>query len=125
MNIAITNGLVLMPPAFRGGLNAWSTTNGTPGSPTWGSADNGALVPADQDFGTCLEVMKQQTTTSIRFKGETPMIPGVYLRVSARIKAVAGAVNPQGGFPIATGAGIWGTIGGSSLRLLPGSPRRS
>ena len=72
MNIAITNGLVLMPPAFRGGLNAWSTTNGTPGSPTWGSADNGALVPADQDFGTCLEVMKQQTTTSVRFKGETP-----------------------------------------------------
>ncbi|MGN7869162.1 glycosyl hydrolase family 28-related protein [Paracoccus sp. 22332] len=92
MNIAITNGLLLMPPAFRGGLNAWSMTNGTPGSPTWGSADNGALVPADQDFGTCLEVMKQQTTTSIRFMGETPLIPGVYLRVSARIKAVAGAL---------------------------------
>lgn len=92
MNIAITNGLLLMPPAFRGGLNAWSRSNGTPGSPTWASADNGALVPADQDFGTCLEVMKQQTTTSIRFVGETPMIPGVYLRVSARIKAVAGAL---------------------------------
>ncbi|WP_347138455.1 glycosyl hydrolase family 28-related protein [Paracoccus sp. SSK6] len=92
MNIAITNGLLLMPPAFRGGLNAWSRTDGTPGSATWGSADNGALVPADQDFGTCLEVMKQQTTTSIRFMGETPMIPGVYLRVSARIKAVAGAL---------------------------------
>lgn len=92
MNIAITNGLVLMPPAFRGGLNAWSMTNGTPGSATWASADNGALVPADQDFGTCLEVMKQQTTTSIRFMGETPMIPGVYLRISARIKAVAGAL---------------------------------
>ncbi|MTD99750.1 right-handed parallel beta-helix repeat-containing protein [Paracoccus sp. YIM 132242] len=92
MNIAITNGLLLMPPAFRGGLNAWSCTDGTPGSATWGSADNGALVPADQDFGTCLEVMKQQTTTSVRFMGETPMIPGVYLRVSARIKAVAGAL---------------------------------
>lgn len=92
MNIAITNGLVLMPPAFRGGLNAWSRTNGTPGSPTWAAADNGALVPADQDFGTCLEVMKQQTTTSVRFMGETPMIPGVYLRVSARVKAVAGAL---------------------------------
>lgn len=33
MNIAITNGLLLMPPAFRGGLNAWSRSNGTPGSP--------------------------------------------------------------------------------------------
>ncbi|MFD2814370.1 glycosyl hydrolase family 28-related protein [Paracoccus aerius] len=92
MNIAITNGLLLMPPAFRGGLATWSRTDGTPGSPTWGTADNAALVPADQDFGTCLEVMKQQTTTSIRFMGETPMIPGVYLRVSARIKAVAGAL---------------------------------
>ncbi|WP_207102233.1 glycosyl hydrolase family 28-related protein [Paracoccus shandongensis] len=92
MNIAITNGLLLMPPAFRGGLNAWSRTDGTPGSATWASADNGALVPADQDFGTCLEVIKHQTTTSVRFMGETPMIPGVYLRVSARIKAVAGAL---------------------------------
>ncbi|MFN3524777.1 MAG: glycosyl hydrolase family 28-related protein [Paracoccus sp. (in: a-proteobacteria)] len=92
MNIAVTNGLLLMPPAFRAGLGAWSRTNGTPGSPTWATADNGALVPADQDFGTCLEIVKQQTTTSVRFMGETPMIPGVYLRVSARIKAVAGAL---------------------------------
>ncbi|MFN4101788.1 MAG: glycosyl hydrolase family 28-related protein, partial [Pararhodobacter sp.] len=58
----------------------------------WATADNGALVPADQDFGACLEIVKQQTTTSIRFMGETPMIPGVYLRVSARVKAVAGAL---------------------------------
>lgn len=92
MNIAITNGLLLMPPAFRAGLNAWSRTDGTPGSPTWATADNGGLVPADQDFGTCLEVMKQQTTTSVRFMGETPMIPGVYLRISVRVKAIAGAL---------------------------------
>ncbi|WP_304615427.1 glycosyl hydrolase family 28-related protein [Paracoccus sp. (in: a-proteobacteria)] len=92
MNIAITNGLLLMPPAFRAGLAAWSRGNGTPGSPTWASADNAAIVPADQDFGACLEILKQQTTTSIRFMGETPMIPGVYLRISARVKAVAGAL---------------------------------
>lgn len=92
MNIAVTNGLLLMPPAFRAGLGAWSRTNGTPGSPTWATADNGALVPADQDFGACLEIVKQQTTTSVRFMGETPMIPGVYLRISARVKAVAGAL---------------------------------
>lgn len=91
MNIAITNGLLLMPPAFRAGLNAWSRTDGTSGSPTWDTASNAALVPADQDFGTCLEIQKQQTTTSIRFRGETPMIPGVYFRVSARVKLVGGA----------------------------------
>ena len=92
MNIAITNGLMLMPPAFRAGLNAWSRTDGTSSSPTWASADNAGIVPADQDFGACLEIYKQQTTTQIRFMGETPMIPGVYLRISARVKAVAGAL---------------------------------
>lgn len=90
MNIAITNGLLLMPPAFRAGLNAWSRSDGTSGSATWASADNAGINPSDQDFGTCLEILKQQTTTSIRFMGETPMIPGVYLRISARVKAVAG-----------------------------------
>lgn len=92
MNIAITNGLLLMPPAFRAGLSAWSRTTGAPGTPTWAQAQNAALVPADQDFGACLEIVKQQTTTSVRFMGETPMIPGVYLRVSARVKVVAGAL---------------------------------
>ncbi|CAM3075048.1 glycosyl hydrolase family 28-related protein [Paracoccus nototheniae] len=92
MNIAITNGLLLMPPAFRAGLGAWSRSDGTSGSPIWAQAANASLVPADQDFGACLEIAKEQTTTSLRFMGETPMIPGVYLRVSARVKAVAGAL---------------------------------
>ncbi|TGN62420.1 right-handed parallel beta-helix repeat-containing protein [Paracoccus liaowanqingii] len=92
MNIAITNGILLMPPAFRAGLGAWSRSDGRSGSPTWDQAANASLVPADQDFGPCLEIAKQQTTTSLRFMGETPMIPGVYLRVSARVKAVAGAL---------------------------------
>ncbi|TRW97762.1 right-handed parallel beta-helix repeat-containing protein [Paracoccus sp. M683] len=91
MNIAITDGLQLMPPAFRAGLSVWSSGDGTPGSATWASASNAAIVPADQDFGTCLEIIKTSTTTRIRFKGETPMIPGVYLRISARLKAMAGA----------------------------------
>ncbi|WP_245540339.1 hypothetical protein [Paracoccus zeaxanthinifaciens] len=47
MNIAVTNGLLLMPPAFRAGLNAWSQTNGTSGSATWANAANAALIPAD------------------------------------------------------------------------------
>lgn len=92
MNIAITNGLLLMPPAFRAGLNAWSRSDGRSGSATWANADNASIHPSDQVFGPCLEILKQQTTTSVRFMGETPMIPGVYLRVSARVKAVAGAL---------------------------------
>ncbi|RJL18616.1 glycosyl hydrolase family 28-related protein [Paracoccus siganidrum] len=91
MNIAITNGLLLMPPAFHAGLTAWSSGNGTSGSPGWANAPNAGIVPGDQDFGSCLEILKEQTTTRLRFRGETPMIPGVYLRVSARLKTVAGA----------------------------------
>ena len=111
MNIAITNGLLLMPPAFRAGLGAWSRTTGQPGTPTWTNMDNAALVPADQDFGPCLEIMKQQTTTSVRFAGETPMIPGVYLRISARVKAVAGAL---------CSVRIAGWPGDGARKLVPG-----
>ncbi|AUH63270.1 glycosyl hydrolase family 28-related protein [Paracoccus zhejiangensis] len=92
MNIAITDGLLLMPPSFGAGLTVWSREDGTPGSDSWAGQPNAAIVPADQDFGTCLEIVKTATTTRIRFKGETPMIPGVYLRVSARLKAMAGAL---------------------------------
>ena len=94
MNIAITDGLQLMPPGFGAGLSVWSSEDGTPGSASWANATNAAIVPADQDFGRCLEIYKTATTTRIRFRGETPMIPGVYLRVSARLKVMAGAL-PQ------------------------------
>lgn len=91
MNIAITDGLLLMPPQFSAGLNAWSRSTGRPATPTWASASNAGLVPADSDFGTCLEIQKQASTTRLRFMGETPLFPGVYLRISARVKIVAGA----------------------------------
>lgn len=90
MNIAITAGLQLMPPGFAAGLGAWSQQNGLSGETTWANAPNAAIVPADQDFGACLEIVKQATVTRIRFTGETPIFPGTYLRVSARVKAVAG-----------------------------------
>ena len=51
MNKAITDGLLLMPPAFADGLNVWSSGDGTPGSDTYLNAANAAFVPADQDFG--------------------------------------------------------------------------
>ncbi len=92
MNIAITDGLVLDPPGFAAGLGVWSREHGTPGSATWAGASNAGIVAADADFGACLEITKQETTTRLRFMGETPILPGTYLRISARVKVIAGAM---------------------------------
>lgn len=59
MNQVITDGLNLMPPEFSEGLAIWSQEDGTPGTDTWATAGNAVLVPADQDFGTCLESRSQ------------------------------------------------------------------
>lgn len=90
MNIAITEGLVLTPAAFEAGLDVWSSENGTPGSATYDGAPNAALVSADQDFGNCLQLTKTASTQKLRYMGQTPIIPGVYLRIRARVKAVSG-----------------------------------
>lgn len=90
MNKAITDGVVLMPPAFAGGLDVWSSGNGTAGSDTYDGAGNAALVPADQDFGGCLELQKTQATQKLRYMGETPLLPGCYLQVRAKVKAISG-----------------------------------
>lgn len=90
MNQVITDGLVLMPPPFAGGLAVWSRQDGRPGSDTWATAANAALVAADADFGNCLEILKTETTTRLRWMGQTPIVPGLYLRVSARIKVLSG-----------------------------------
>ena len=90
MNKAITEGLLLMPPPFSGGLDVWSSEDGTPGSATYDGATNAAFVPADQDFGGCLELVKTEDTQKLRYMGETPLLPGCYLRVTARVKAISG-----------------------------------
>ncbi len=92
MNKAITDGLQLMPPPFAAGLGLWSSGDGTPGSPTYQGAPNAALVPADPDFGGCLELVKTQAVQKLRHMGQTPLLPGMYLRVRARVKAVAGTL---------------------------------
>src|SRR5690606_16892244 len=79
-----------MPPPFASGLNVWSSENGTPGSATYQGAANAALVPADQDFAGCLELVKVETVQKLRWTGSTPIRPGLYLRVRARVKAVSG-----------------------------------
>lgn len=90
MNKAITDGLALNPPAFAGGLGVWSSGDGTPGSPTYDGATNAAFVPNDQDFGGCLELVKTDDTQKLRFTGQTAVLPGCYLRVTIRIKAITG-----------------------------------
>ncbi|OWY03741.1 hypothetical protein B6V75_09990 [Thioclava sp. F1Mire-8] len=90
MNVAITEGLVLTPPAFAEGLDQWSSEDGTPGSTTYESSGNAVLVPADADFGGCLEMLKMQTVQKLRYMGDTPILPGAYLRIRARVKAVSG-----------------------------------
>ncbi|WP_434290776.1 glycosyl hydrolase family 28-related protein [Celeribacter sp. SCSIO 80788] len=90
MNKAITDGLVLMPPAFENGLDVWSSEDGTPGSATYDGAANASLVVADADFGGCLEIVKNTTLTKLRYMGETPLQPGMYLQIKARVKAISG-----------------------------------
>lgn len=90
MNKAITDGLLLTPPAFADGLDVWSSGDGTPGSNTYAGATNAAFVPSDQDFGGCLELFKTESTQRLRYMGETPLLPGCYLRVTARVKAISG-----------------------------------
>ena len=90
MSKAITDGVVFTPPPFTDGLDVWSSGDGTPGSDTYESAANALLVAADQDFGGALELLKTQNTQKLRYMGQTPIIPGCYLRISARVKAISG-----------------------------------
>lgn len=90
MNKAITDGVDLMPPEFAAGLDVWSDLDGTPGSSTYDGTNNAALVLADSDFGSCLELFKTQSTQKLRFMGQTPLLAGCYLQIKVRVKAMSG-----------------------------------
>ena len=90
MDITITDGVALMPPPFSAGLGVWSYQDGTPGSGSYAGQANAAYVPADQDFGGCLELQKTTSTQKLRYMVQTPILPGVYLRIRARVKAMSG-----------------------------------
>lgn len=102
MNKAITEGLVLMPPPFSAGLALWSREDGRPGDGSYSGQANAAYVPADQDFSGCLELQKTATTQKLRCFQQIPIQPGLYLRVTARVKAMSGALP---GVAIAAWAG--------------------
>jgi hypothetical protein len=112
MNKAITDGIVFMPTPFAAGLAVWSSEDGTPGSATYQGAANAALVPADQDFGGCLELVKTQSVQKLRYMGDTPILPGCYLRVRARVKAISGNL------PAVRIAGWAATSGGAHVNGL-------
>ncbi|QQA42229.1 glycosyl hydrolase family 28-related protein [Pelagovum pacificum] len=90
MNKAITEGLVFMPPPFSGGLDVWSAGDGIPGSDTYDIIPNGIYVAADSTFAGCLEVLKTETVAKVRYTGETQILPGCYLQIRAKVKAVSG-----------------------------------
>jgi hypothetical protein len=90
MNKAITEGLVLMPTAFEDGLDVWSSEDGQSGDVAYDGIPNAAFVDADADFGGALEIVKIDTTTQLRYMGETPLKPGLYLKITARVKAISG-----------------------------------
>lgn len=109
MNKAITQGLVLMPPAFSQGLNLWSSENGLSGDANYAGQPNAAFVPADQDFEGCLELQKTAATQKLRCFQQIPFQPGLYLRVTARIKAISGPL------PSVRIAGWAGSSGGGNV----------
>ncbi|ATX67312.1 glycosyl hydrolase family 28-related protein [Roseinatronobacter bogoriensis] len=94
MNMAVTQGLAIMPPPFSAGLDVWSQSTGRPGTNTYDTAAFAVFVPGDPDFGGCLEIQKVFATTRLRWMGEVPIQPGRYLRIRARIK-VTGGVMPD------------------------------
>jgi len=90
MNVAVTSGAQLTPAPYSEGLAAYSSGDGTSGTPTYATNGYGAYVPADQDFGGVLEILKSESTQQVRYKGKTPIVPGCYLQIKVRIKAVSG-----------------------------------
>lgn len=113
MNKAITDGLVLMPPPFSAGLNLWSREDGTPGSGSYAGQANASYVPADQDLAGCMELQKLSTTQRLRSFAQTPLQPGLYLRVTARVKAMSGNL------PTVRIAGFAGRANGTNVTTVP------
>ncbi len=109
MNKAITDGVDLMPPAFSEGLTVWSDQDGTPGSTTYDGSPNAVIAPSDSDFGACLELLKADATQKLRHMGETPLLPGCYLKISARVKAMSGNL------PSVSVAAWAGALGGAHV----------
>lgn len=92
MTIAYTTPDELLPVAFEDGLFNWSSGDGLSGSDTLEATGGVSLVPGDGDFGSCLEIVKTASTQRVRCMIPTELVPGRYLRVRVRLKAVSGTM---------------------------------
>ncbi|MGZ2256157.1 right-handed parallel beta-helix repeat-containing protein [Roseobacter sp. A03A-229] len=104
MNKAITDGAELMPPPYAQAFDAYAGEDGSADAPALGPEVR--LVEDDPDLGPCLELEKTESLHAIRYRGETPLLPGCYLRVTVRLKVLDGAL------PSARIAGFAGGPGG-------------
>ncbi len=86
--MSISTDLVVAP--FSEGLDLWSRDNGQAGSETYAQGDGAAFIPGDADFQGCLEITKSLPTEKLRYMQATPMVLERYIRVSARVKLIAG-----------------------------------
>ncbi len=84
------NTATLTPAPYSEGLEAYSTGDGTPGTSNYATSGNGAFVPADEDFGGALEILKTSSTQRLRYMGQTPIEPGCYVQIKVRVKAISG-----------------------------------
>ena len=109
MNTAKTNNFRLPPPPFQDGLQVWSSGDDTANSDSYHNAANAALAPVDQDFGSCLELLKTTGEQRLRHMGKTPFSPGRHLKITARVKVISG------NFPSVQIAGWAGTTGDVNL----------
>lgn len=84
------NMAIFTPAPYSEGLAAYSNGDGTQGSPSYATSGNGVFVPADQDFGGALEILKTDSIQRLRYKGQTPIEPGCYVQIKVRLKAISG-----------------------------------
>src|SRR6056300_1564442 len=92
MTLSLTHGIDFSPKPFSSGLNYWSSGDGTSTTDTYDVVSNAAFVPADQDFGGCLELVKSNTLQKLRYTERTEIFSETYLLVKTRVKLMVGGL---------------------------------
>ena len=90
MSKAITDGITLMPLPFSAGLDRWSCENGRPGEATFADQLEATVLNDDPVFGSCLQLVKDRPVTQLRYMMETPVMPGFFLKITARVRVTSG-----------------------------------
>ena len=93
-----------MPPPFANGLAVCRARTAPRGTATYDGAADAAFVPRTRISRAVSNSRRPKATQRLRYSGETMLLPGCYLRVRARVKAMSGNL-PGVGSPWAGGAG--------------------